>query len=537
MKIHDTIAHNNNYLNDHSKNLYPQKRLKRDADNLFKDNDLFSNYDNNDNQNDEPVIEAEFFDPKYRGELEQRDAEMVRKTGKGPANGDEWVWLTQYCRIPYEAITGYCKEAKNYCPPGLQGPPGREGKTGTRGPKGEIGFPGNPGLDGRDGINGEPGLDGIPGRAGADGVDGFPGKDGKDGIPGLDGKNGLQGPPGLPGPQGMRGMKGEKGSRGRTGKPGKDGVPGINTWKVKVNGTYSDELLVPPSIATAEYNSNKPRSIVVREGEHLRLRCAANGYPQPNVEWVRQDDRAISFGAWELSSVSGHTLNITKVNRVHMGLYKCVADNGIPPTANQTYQLEVYFAPLIQIRSQTIYVENDSTATLECEVEAFPDPFRFWEKLPENKLLEQNDGKYFIETVHTDRYKSIMRLNITKIRSHDYGEYRCVSKNEMGIARAVFQVQERYSYMIPSASDDTPPIMFGARPPLKESFEDLCPPQICPDCTDVKETKCRDTSVSLNDLFGGNLELKPSGNKTYMGLPSRTLGKFFEALISFFFSL
>lgn len=34
-----------------------------------------------------------------------------------------------------------------------------------------------------------------------------------------------------------------------------------------------------------------------------------------------------------------------------------------------------------------------------------------------------------------------MRLNITKIRSHDYGEYRCVSKNEMGIARAVFHVQ------------------------------------------------------------------------------------------------
>lgn len=48
----------------------------------------------------EPVVEAEFFDPKYRGELELRDAEMVRKTGKSSANGDEWVWLTQYCRIP-----------------------------------------------------------------------------------------------------------------------------------------------------------------------------------------------------------------------------------------------------------------------------------------------------------------------------------------------------------------------------------------------------------------------------------------------------
>lgn len=34
-----------------------------------------------------------------------------------------------------------------------------------------------------------------------------------------------------------------------------------------------------------------------------------------------------------------------------------------------------------------------------------------------------------------------MRLNITNIRVHDYGEYHCITKNEMGIARAVFHVQ------------------------------------------------------------------------------------------------
>lgn len=34
-----------------------------------------------------------------------------------------------------------------------------------------------------------------------------------------------------------------------------------------------------------------------------------------------------------------------------------------------------------------------------------------------------------------------MRLNITRIRPQDYGEYHCVSKNEMGIARAVFHLQ------------------------------------------------------------------------------------------------
>lgn len=38
----------------------------------------------------------------------------------------------------------------------------------------------------------------------------------------------------------------------------------------------------------------------------------------------------------------GHTINITHVNRVHMGAYQCVADNGIPPTANATFDIEVH---------------------------------------------------------------------------------------------------------------------------------------------------------------------------------------------------
>lgn len=43
------------------------------------------------------------------------------------------------------------------------------------------------------------------------------------------------------------------GPRGRTGKQGRDGshgIPGISLWKVKVNGTISSEMLIPPSIAS-----------------------------------------------------------------------------------------------------------------------------------------------------------------------------------------------------------------------------------------------------------------------------------------------
>lgn len=88
---------------------------------------------------------------------------------------------------------------------------------------------------------------------------------------------------------------------------------------------------------------NKARTIVVREGEHLRLRCPVNGgFPQPNVEWMRVDGKTISVGAWEATSMPGHTLNITKINRAHMGAYICIADNGIAVPVNQTFQLDVY---------------------------------------------------------------------------------------------------------------------------------------------------------------------------------------------------
>lgn len=40
-------------------------------------------------------------------------------------------------------------------------------------------------------------------------------------------------------------------------------------------------------------------SIIINEGQHLRLRCAATGFPQPHIEWRREDNRTINVGAWQ----------------------------------------------------------------------------------------------------------------------------------------------------------------------------------------------------------------------------------------------
>lgn len=46
------------------------------------------------------------------------------------------------------------------------------------------------------------------------------------------------------------GISGPRGRPGKAGKDGNHGIPGVNLWKIKVNGTYSNEMLIPPSIAS-----------------------------------------------------------------------------------------------------------------------------------------------------------------------------------------------------------------------------------------------------------------------------------------------
>lgn len=44
---------------------------------------------------------VEFFNPKIRRELEKKDEEIKKTTGKGGApGGDEWTYLTSFSRVP-----------------------------------------------------------------------------------------------------------------------------------------------------------------------------------------------------------------------------------------------------------------------------------------------------------------------------------------------------------------------------------------------------------------------------------------------------
>lgn len=131
---------------------------------------------------------------------------------------------------------------------------------------------------------------------------------------------------------------------------------------IKQNETNSYDYWLPPQIpsnsikalktfelilqhlylfAVSSSNLKETRPIIVKEGDNLRLQCAATGVPLPSVVWEREDGKAIDWGNWKDNSKVGHSINITKINRVHMGNYICIADNAIPPVAKYMFRVEV----------------------------------------------------------------------------------------------------------------------------------------------------------------------------------------------------
>ncbi|XP_028044529.1 lachesin isoform X2 [Monomorium pharaonis] len=198
----------------------------------------------------------------------------------------------------------------------------------------------------------------------------------------------------------------------------------INTDPMKSQIGYL-EVVVPPDILDYPTSTD----MVVREGSNVSLRCEATGSPMPNITWRREDGELINLGKnQEVASIDGPVFNITKVNRLQMGAYLCIASNGVPPTVSKRIMLVVHFTPMIWIPNQLVGAQEDQQITLECNSEAFPKSINYWTR---DNVIITNGEKY--EPSFSDNvYKVHMKLMIRSIAMSDYGNYKCISKNSLG---------------------------------------------------------------------------------------------------------
>ncbi|XP_075721214.1 lachesin-like [Rhipicephalus microplus] len=217
----------------------------------------------------------------------------------------------------------------------------------------------------------------------------------------------------------------------------------VNTVPMHSQVGYLD-VLVPPDIVDSESSSD----VLVREGSNVTLSCRAKGYPAPRITWRREDGTPIAVGNWQEQlgstatdnvSYEGEEVSITKVSRLHMGPYLCIASNGVPSPVSRRILLQVHFPPMIWIPNQLIGAPLGGEVVMDCNTEAFPMSINYW-TLESGDLIAES-AKYSLNRTE-NVYKVHMRLRIRRIVPEDFGAYRCFAKNSLGSTEGSIRLYE-----------------------------------------------------------------------------------------------
>uniref|UniRef100_T1J779 Ig-like domain-containing protein n=1 Tax=Strigamia maritima TaxID=126957 RepID=T1J779_STRMM len=170
--------------------------------------------------------------------------------------------------------------------------------------------------------------------------------------------------------------------------------------------------------------------MVVKESMNVSLSCHASGYPTPHIRWQREDGKMIALNSQhDVIAVDSQDLNISRVSRLHMGAYLCIATNGVPPAVSKRIVLKVHFPPMIWIPHQLVAGTIDADVTLECHTEAYPKSINYW-TTDKGEMITSGD-KYTAVAVDST-YQVHMRLKIHHLDYNDFGSYRCIAKNSLG---------------------------------------------------------------------------------------------------------
>ncbi|KAL9952607.1 hypothetical protein ACROYT_G039883 [Oculina patagonica] len=235
------------------------------------------------------------------------------------------------------------------------------------------------------------------------------------GIRGKRGRPGPRGPPGKhgpPGPQGTQGPKGNQGTQGIQGTPGPKGDQGPQGPKGDAGKSISAPSIVAP-----------PMSMVINETGTASFQCEAEGNPEPEVTWLKQNS---SLVADKQVVPSRGGLMITDVTSQDEGMYTCVARNilgGASASANLTVQV----GALITRKPSSIIVEEGQNVSLVCQATGQPTPTITWRKLYGNAIKTR---------FKVDRVK----MTIANVRKEDAGDYVCSAKNLLNEESAVAQI-------------------------------------------------------------------------------------------------
>ena len=234
-------------------------------------------------------------------------------------------------------------------------------------------------------------------------------------------------------------------------------------------------VLEPPNID----DSVTPSQRQVREHEPAVLECSAIGYPAPNITWRREDgvidvdhasipllnpaDKKMErkkkclagfldscrsssnevLPSWmRKNNIGRGRLCIPSASRNSMGIYVCIASNGLPPSVSKRIHLAVLcesfesfkfisFADHRLIHWQpvppTVRAESSIVGSfvgsphvgLECNVEASPQTGHFWQKGSKSSSNSKRNlfFRFTVELFEIDHTIGMMKRYTTKVKN------------------------------------------------------------------------------------------------------------------------
>ncbi|XP_022178835.1 lachesin-like isoform X2 [Myzus persicae] len=192
-------------------------------------------------------------------------------------------------------------------------------------------------------------------------------------------------------------------------------------------------------------SDNSTRSLIVNEGQPVKLECYAGGYPSPKVSW-RRANNAILFN--NISIYRGNILKIDSITKEDRGTYFCVAENGVGKGARRNIAIEVEFAPVITIPKRHLGQALQYDMDLECHVEAYPPPAIIWLN---NGVQLTNNQHYRISHFATTDETTDTTIRIITIENRQYGDYVCKASNVLGTTEVTVTLYETIIPVCPPA--------------------------------------------------------------------------------------
>ncbi|XP_012576655.1 PREDICTED: hemicentin-2 [Condylura cristata] len=180
-----------------------------------------------------------------------------------------------------------------------------------------------------------------------------------------------------------------------------------------ISRRYVLGVQVPPQVQKG------PRVWKVLAGEVVDLNCAAEGTPEPQLEWSK-DGAALQAG------VPRGSVHFAAVQTSDAGLYRCEASS-IAGVDAWELELRVLVPPSIREDEHRVNVTGmaGQPLTLECDASGFPAPEVVW--LKDGQPLPHLGSHRFLDTLH-----------LPSLQEGDSGLYSCRAENRAGTAQKDF---------------------------------------------------------------------------------------------------